>query len=76
MENQVEINISYKTSIEELVEIIKSNPAEVLAKSIHEFLMKELNKWANEYERAETAEKELTKTRKILADAYLKQLSA
>lgn len=76
MENQVEINITYQTSIEELVEIIKSNPADVVANAIHESFMKDLHKWAEEYERAEKAEKELSKTRSILADAYLKQLSA
>ena len=69
-----EITFKHDMSVEDLLNIIKSNPAEDVAKAFKDYMSKQLSDWCNEYTRAQDAEKEIKSIKFTLADVYLKQL--
>ena len=71
---EITIKIEHIMSKEDLLNIIKSNPAEDVAKAFKDYMSKQLSDWCDEYNRAKDAEKEIKSIKFTLADVYLKQL--
>jgi hypothetical protein len=65
MEEKIEIKTT--TTEEELHGIINGNTAEEVAKAFREYMTKNTSDWYREYDRANTAEKELADIKSVLA---------
>ena len=73
MENKIEIKTDM--TVEELTQIIFSNDASAVAKAVHTHIIKQVNNWYEQYDRANKAEKELAEIKAALVNYAIKQLN-
>lgn len=64
MEEKIEIKTT--TTEEELLGIINGNTAEEVANAFREYMTKQTSDWYDQYDRANTAEKELADIKSVL----------
>lgn len=72
--NENKIEIKNNTTVEELTEIVMNNEPEKFIKAFHDYMMKQVDNWYVQYDRANKAEKELASIKDVLIKYALKQM--